>query len=101
MKKKINTEQKEREIYLNSDFGAILAKLTPLDLNLEFPSPTQSISIRLPREALNRIRILADEKDIPYQSLIKSWLTDRLVEIDGNKIKKVRRIRQHLSFQEI
>ena len=81
MKKRMRQEQKEREIYLKSDFGDLLAKLEPLDLDLEFPSPTQAISIRLPREALNRIRVLADERDIPYQSLIKFWLIDRLKEI--------------------
>lgn len=78
MKKKIENEEKERDLYLNTDFGDILAKLKPLRLDLEFPSPTQSISIRLPREVLNRIRILADEQDIPYQSLIKMWLVERL-----------------------
>jgi predicted DNA binding CopG/RHH family protein len=82
MKKKINKEQNDRKIYLQCDFGAVLAQLTPLDLNIEFPAPTQSISIRLPRGLLNRIRVLADEKDIPYQSLIKSWLVDRVKKID-------------------
>lgn len=78
MKKKINNEKKEREIYLNTDFGDVLAKLKPLKLDLEFPSPTQSISIRLPRDVLNQIRIIADEQDVPYQSLIKIWLVDCL-----------------------
>lgn len=78
MRKKINNEQREREVYLNSDFGPLLSRLEPLNLDLEFPSPTQSISIRLPRAVLDRIRILADEQDIPYQSLIKTWLVDRL-----------------------
>ena len=78
MKKKTKKEAKEREVYLNTDFGEALAGLKPLRLDLEFPSPTQSISIRLPREVLNHIRIIADEKDIPYQSLIKMWLADCL-----------------------
>lgn len=64
-------DKKDRDFYLNTDFGDVLASLKPLRLDLEFPSPTQSISIRLPRELLNQIRILADEQDIPYQSLIK------------------------------
>jgi len=78
MSKKIKNEKKEREIYLNTDFGDVLAKLKPLKLDLEFPAPTQSISIRLPRDVLNKIRIIADERDVPYQSLIKMWLVDRL-----------------------
>lgn len=78
MKQKIKREEKERERYLNTDFGDLLEKLKPLDLDLEFPSPTQSISLRLPREVLNKIRMIADERDIPYQSLIKMWLVERL-----------------------
>ena len=74
MKKRTNKEAQERERYLNTDFGDLLGHLKPLKLDLEFPSPTQSISIRLPRALLNKIRVLADEKDIPYQALIKIWL---------------------------
>lgn len=71
-------EDKERNRYLSTDFGEILEKLEPLDLDLEFPSPTQSISLRLPRDVLNKIRIMADEQDIPYQSLIKLWLAEKV-----------------------
>ncbi len=76
MKKKITKEQKERSKYLHHDFSSELKNLEPLDLDFEFPSPTQAISIRLPRQVLYQIKIIADEKDIPYQSLIKLWLSD-------------------------
>jgi predicted DNA binding CopG/RHH family protein len=78
MRKKIEKEIDERDVYLKTDFGAVLSKLEPLDLDLEFPSPTQSINIRLPRDVLNRIRVIADDQDVPYQSLIKMWLVQRL-----------------------
>lgn len=78
MKKKIVKEQKERDKYLNLDFGEELSRLEPLDLDVEFPAPTQSISLRLPRDVLNKIRIMADEKDIPYQTLIKIWLAEKV-----------------------
>lgn len=78
MKKRTKKEKSEREAYLNTDFGDVLAKLKPLRLDLEFPAPTQSISIRLPREVLNKIRVIADDRDVPYQSLIKMWLVDHL-----------------------
>jgi len=81
MKKRTKREQSERKRYLNTDFADLLAKAEPLRLDLEFPAPTQSISIRLPREVLNKIRILADERDIPYQSLIKMWLVDQLKKV--------------------
>ncbi len=81
MKKKLskkNQESKDREKYLTTDFGNVLSGLEPLDLALDFPGPTQSISIRLPREILDKIKILADEQDVPYQSLIKIWLAERV-----------------------
>ena len=81
MKKRQRSEATERAQYLSTDFGEALSKLEPLRLDLEFPSPTQSISIRLPRRVLDRIRILADEQDVPYQSLIKMWLVERLKKV--------------------
>jgi len=78
MKKTRQNETIERNRYLSNDFGDVLEKLKPIDLDLEFPSPTQSISIRLPREVLNMIRIIADERGIPYQSLIKLWVAEGL-----------------------
>ena len=79
--KKPRSETRERTRYLSTDFGDALARLQPLNLDLEFPSPTQAISLRLPREVLNQIRMLADERDVPYQSLIKMWLVDRLKKV--------------------
>jgi predicted DNA binding CopG/RHH family protein len=46
-----------------------------------FPSlkpSTQSISLRLPLSLLEAIRIEANKRDVPYQSLIKVWLSERL-----------------------
>lgn len=39
---------------------------------------TQAISLRLPVALLERIRIAANQRDVPYQSLIKIWLAERL-----------------------
>lgn len=39
---------------------------------------TQSISLRLPLHLLERIKIAANEHDVPYQSLIKIWLVEKL-----------------------
>jgi len=37
---------------------------------------TKTISLRLPEGLLNSIKIEANKRDMPYQSLIKSWLAD-------------------------
>jgi predicted DNA binding CopG/RHH family protein len=39
---------------------------------------TRTISLRLPEGMLERIKIEANRRDVPYQSLIKTWLADRL-----------------------
>jgi predicted DNA binding CopG/RHH family protein len=39
---------------------------------------TTSISIRLPVSLLERIKMVAHKRDVPYQSLIKTWLAEKL-----------------------
>ncbi len=43
------------------------------------PSST-SISLRLPVPLLERIKIAANKRDVPYQSLIKMWLAEKAGE---------------------
>ncbi|MCC5870288.1 MAG: BrnA antitoxin family protein [Gammaproteobacteria bacterium] len=37
---------------------------------------TKTISLRLPVSLLERIKIEANKRDVPYQSLIKAWLAE-------------------------
>ncbi len=39
---------------------------------------TKSISLRLPVHTLERIKAAANARDVPYQSLIKFWLEEKL-----------------------
>jgi predicted DNA binding CopG/RHH family protein len=39
---------------------------------------TTSISLRVPQGLLDRIKIAANKRDVPYQSLIKVWLAEKL-----------------------
>lgn len=39
---------------------------------------TTAISIRLPSGLLEQIKIAANKRDVPYQSLIKMWLAEKL-----------------------
>ena len=38
---------------------------------------TTAMSLRLPIGLLERIKIAANKRDIPYQSLIKTWLAEK------------------------
>jgi predicted DNA binding CopG/RHH family protein len=37
---------------------------------------TKTISLRLPVALLERIKVEANKRDVPYQSLIKAWLAE-------------------------
>ncbi|VAX35099.1 hypothetical protein MNBD_UNCLBAC01-2069 [hydrothermal vent metagenome] len=40
----------------------------------------KSISVRLPESMLEELKLLANKKDVPYQSLMKVFLADRISE---------------------
>jgi len=39
---------------------------------------TKTISLRLPQHMLDSIKLAANARDVPYQSLIKVWLQEKL-----------------------
>ena len=41
---------------------------------------TKTISLRLPESLLERIKMEANKRDMPYQSLIKVWLAEDVEE---------------------
>lgn len=49
--------------------SVVLPKLKP---------STKAISLRLPEVMLNHLRMMANKRDIPYQSLIKVFLAKRI-----------------------
>jgi len=74
---KFKTEADERafwETHDSSDYLDWKKAQSVLLPNLK-PS-TKTISIRLPEGLLDSIKIEANKRDMPYQSLIKSWLAD-------------------------
>lgn len=41
---------------------------------------SRTISLRLPEALLNDLKILANKKDVPYQSLMKIFLSEKIEE---------------------
>ncbi|MDT8399666.1 MAG: BrnA antitoxin family protein [Pseudomonadales bacterium] len=76
---KFNSEAEERAFWEIHDSTEYLdwskAKLARFP-NLK-PS-TKTISLRLPGSLLDRIKIEANKRDMPYQSLIKAWLAENV-----------------------
>jgi predicted DNA binding CopG/RHH family protein len=82
MKKKIpnfKNEAEERrfwQIHDSADFMDWSNAGTPSFPKLK-PS-TQTISLRLPEPLLDDLKRLANKRDVPYQSLLKTFLADRI-----------------------
>ncbi len=72
-------EDEEREFWAKRDSTdfidwengevSVLANLKPT---------TKTISPRMSESMLNQIRLIANQRDVPYQSLIKMFLKDRI-----------------------
>ncbi len=74
---KFKTEDEEARFWLTHDTADYVdwseAKKAAFP-NLKLS--TKSISLRLPSGLLNNIKVLANKKDVPYQSLMKIMLDD-------------------------
>jgi predicted DNA binding CopG/RHH family protein len=78
---KFKSEREERSFWAKRDSADFIdwskAKRAKFP-NLQ-PS-TRTISLRLPQMLIDELKILAHKRDIPYQSLLKSFLTERVRE---------------------
>lgn len=75
---KFRTEAQERRFWETHDSADYMdwAKAEQVRFPNLKPS-TKAISLRLPAGLLDRIKIEANRRDVPYQSLIKVWLKEK------------------------
>jgi len=76
---KFESEDKERDFWASHDSTdyvdwtkAARAKLPVLKPSLK------TISIRLPASMIEDLKVLANQRDVPYQSLLKVFLAERI-----------------------
>lgn len=84
------TEDEEREFWARHDSTEYIdwAEADEVIFSQLKPS-TRTISLRLPELMLNELRLIANKRDIPYQSLIKMFLKERIdEELKGYSRKK-------------
>jgi len=78
---KFKTEDEEHEFCSTHDsteyVGYSKAKKVLLP---ELKPSTRSISIRLPESLIEKLKVLANERDVPYQSLMKILLAENVKE---------------------
>jgi len=73
------SESDEREFWESHDSSELVdwsKANTAIFPNLK--TSTKAISIRLPESMLEQIKVEANKRDVPYQSLIKVWLSEHL-----------------------
>ena len=78
---KFKSEDQERDFWSDSDSTEYVdwSEARPLVLPNLKPS-LKTISLRLPEHMLAELKVLANKRDIPYQSLLKLFLAEKLEE---------------------
>ncbi len=78
---KFRSEEKEREFWVREDSTEYIDWSRARRVILPNLKPSlKTISLRLPELMLAEIKLLANKRDVPYQSLIKIFLAERLEE---------------------
>ena len=73
------SEAEEREFWETHDSTGYLDWTAAQRVILPNLKPTtKTISLRLPQHLLDSIKAAANARDVPYQSLIKVWLQEKL-----------------------
>jgi predicted DNA binding CopG/RHH family protein len=76
---RFRSEDEEREFWAKADSSEYFDWSKGEEV--VFPNlktATRSISIRMPESLLARLKELANKRDVPYQSLMKVFLTERV-----------------------
>ncbi|BBU69974.1 MAG: BrnA antitoxin family protein [Rhodocyclaceae bacterium] len=72
-------EVEERKFWESHDSSEFLDWTQAKQVALPNLKPTtKTISLRLPQHLLDSIKAAANSRDVPYQSLIKVWLQEKL-----------------------
>jgi predicted DNA binding CopG/RHH family protein len=73
------TEEAERKFWAKHDSTEYVdwSKAKPAVFPNLKPS-TKTISLRLPQPMLEELKLLANKRDVPYQSLLKVFLSERI-----------------------
>ena len=76
---RFESEAEERAFWERTDSSEYVDWPAARRVRLPALAPsTETISLRLPASMLDELKILANERDVPYQSLLKVFLAERL-----------------------
>ena len=95
---KFKTEEQEQKFWASHDSTGYLDWSNGKKMVLSDLKPSVvSISIRLPESMLEELKLLANKMDIPYQSLMKIFLSERLHDEFISKRLAKKRVHEHRS----
>ena len=78
---KFKSEKEERAFWERSDSSEYFDLSKAVRVTMPNLKPTTtSISLRLSQSILENIKLQANKLDVPYQSLMKIWLAEKLEE---------------------
>jgi len=78
---KFENEDQERDFWASHDSTEYIGWESAKRVKFPRLKPsTRTISIRLPESMLDDLKILANKRDVPYQSLLKIYLAERIKE---------------------
>ena len=76
---RFDTEDEEREFWSKHDSVEYVDWKRAQRVKLVDLKPTtRTVSIRLPETMLEDLRMLANKRDVPYQSLLKIYVAERI-----------------------
>lgn len=76
---KFKTEAEERRFWQKHDSSEYIDWNDAEEVVLPRLKPsTKTISLRLPKSMIEELKILANKRDVPYQSLLKIFLSERI-----------------------
>jgi predicted DNA binding CopG/RHH family protein len=76
---KFKNEDEERDFWASHDSTEYVDWSKAKDVILPNLKPTlKTISIRLPEIMIEELKLLANKRDVPYQSLMKIFLAERV-----------------------
>lgn len=78
---RFKTEDEEREFWATHSTVDFLDQFERVELDLpNLKRSTKTISIRLPESMIDQLKKLANKRDVPYQSLLKILLGEKIKE---------------------
>ena len=84
---KFKSEAEERAFWTHHDASEYLDWKNAQRAVLPNLKPsTRTISLRLPEPLIARLKVLSNKRDVPYQSLLKVLLAERLKEEESTQI---------------